>query len=51
MNAKINFALIARVEDLSNGMDVETIIAAKNITDLITIEILHKIAESKKPKI
>jgi hypothetical protein len=47
---EINFALIVMVEDLSNGIDVETIIATKNITDPITIEILHKIAETKKPK-
>jgi hypothetical protein len=31
--------------DISSGMDVETIIISKNITDLITIEILRKIAE------
>jgi hypothetical protein len=45
-----NFALMAMVEDISSGMDVETIIISKNITDPITIELLRKIAESKKPK-
>jgi hypothetical protein len=45
-----NFALMAMVEDMSNGMDVETIIISKNITDPITIELLHKIVESKRPK-
>jgi hypothetical protein len=38
------------VEDMSNGMDVETIIISKNITDPITIELLRKIADSKRPK-
>jgi hypothetical protein len=45
-----NFALMAMVGDMSNGMDVETIIISKNITDPITIELLRKIAESRKPK-
>jgi hypothetical protein len=45
-----NFALMAMVEDISSGMDVKTIIISKNITDPITILLLHKIAESKKPK-
>jgi hypothetical protein len=43
-----NFALMAMAEDISNDMDVETIIISKNITDLITIELLCKITESKK---
>jgi hypothetical protein len=41
---------MAMVEDISSGMDVETIIISKNITDPITIELLRKITESKKPK-
>jgi hypothetical protein len=45
-----SFALMTMVEDISSDMDVETIIISKNITDLITIEFLRKIAESKKPK-
>jgi hypothetical protein len=36
------------MEDISSGMDVETIIVNKNIIDSITIEIIHKIVESKK---
>jgi hypothetical protein len=44
------FALMAMVEDISSGMDVETIIISKNIIDPITIELLRKIAELKKPK-
>jgi hypothetical protein len=47
---EINFTLIAIVEDISRGMDVETIIATKNITDPIIIMLLHKIIESKNPK-
>jgi ribosomal protein L7Ae-like RNA K-turn-binding protein len=47
---EVNFGLMAMVEDISSGMNVETIIISKNITDPITIELLHKIAESKKPK-
>jgi hypothetical protein len=46
-----NFALMAMVEDMSNGMDVKTIIISKNITNPITIKLLRKIAESKRPKI
>jgi hypothetical protein len=38
------------VEDISSGMDVETIIISKNIIDTIAIEFLRKIAQSKKPK-
>jgi hypothetical protein len=38
------------LEDISSGMDVETIIISKNITDLITIELLRNIAESMNPK-
>jgi Zn-finger protein len=45
-----NFSLMVMVEDILNGMDVETFIISKNITDPITIEFLRKIAESKKPK-
>jgi hypothetical protein len=45
-----NFALMAMVEDISSGMDVETIIISKNITYPITIELLRKIVELKKPK-
>jgi hypothetical protein len=45
-----NFALMAMVEDMSNGIDVETIIISQNITDSITIELLRKIADSKRPK-
>jgi hypothetical protein len=45
-----NFTFIVMVEDISNDMDVETIIANKNITDPITTEILRKIIEFKKPK-
>jgi hypothetical protein len=45
-----SFALMTMVEDISSGMDVETIIISKNITDPITIELLRKIAETKKPK-
>jgi hypothetical protein len=41
---------MAMVEDISSGMDVETIIIFKNITDPIIIELLRKITESKKPK-
>jgi hypothetical protein len=41
---------MAMVEDISSGMDVETIIISKNITDPITIEFLRKINESKKSK-
>jgi hypothetical protein len=41
---------MAMVEDISSGMDVETIIIFKNITNPIIIELLRKIAESKKPK-
>jgi hypothetical protein len=41
---------MAMVEDMSNGMDVETIIISKNITDPITIELLRKIVDSKRPK-
>jgi hypothetical protein len=41
---------MAIVDNLSNGMDVETIITTKNITDPITIEFLRKIAESKRLK-
>jgi hypothetical protein len=47
---EINFALMSMLEDISSGMDVETIITSKNITDPITIELLCKIAESKKFK-
>jgi 4'-phosphopantetheinyl transferase EntD len=47
---EVNFALMAMVEDISIGMDVETIIISKNINDPVTIELLRKIAESKKPK-
>jgi hypothetical protein len=47
---EVNFVLMAIVEDISSGMDVETIIISKNITDPITIELLRKIIESKKPK-
>jgi hypothetical protein len=47
---EINFALMIMVEDLSNDMDVETIIVTKNITDPITIEFLRKIVEFKNPK-
>jgi hypothetical protein len=36
---ELNFALMAMVEDISNGVDVETIIASKNIVDSITIEL------------
>jgi hypothetical protein len=45
-----NFTLMAMMEDISSGIDVETIIISKNITDPITIEFLRKIAESKKLK-
>jgi hypothetical protein len=45
-----NFTLMAMVEDISSGMNMETIIISKNITVPITIEFLRKIAESKKPK-
>jgi hypothetical protein len=38
------------VDDIWNDMDIETIIAIKNIIDPVTIEILRKIVESKKPK-
>jgi hypothetical protein len=38
------------MEDISSGMDVETIIISKNITDPITIELLRKIAESNKSR-
>jgi hypothetical protein len=41
---------MAMVEDISSGMDVETIIISKNITDPITIDLLRKINESKKSK-
>jgi hypothetical protein len=47
---EINFALIAMIDNILNGIDVETIIAIKNITDPIIIEILRKIVESKKSK-
>jgi hypothetical protein len=47
---KINFALMVIMEDISSGIDVETIIAIKNIIDPIIIELLCKIVESKKPK-
>jgi hypothetical protein len=47
---KINFALMVIMEDISSGIDVETIIAIKNIIDPIIIELLCKIIESKKPK-
>jgi hypothetical protein len=47
---EVNFTLIAMVEDISSGMDMETIIISKNITDSITIELLRKITKSKKPK-
>jgi hypothetical protein len=40
---EINFALMVMVENILSGMDVETIIATKNITDPITIEHLRKI--------
>jgi hypothetical protein len=42
---------MAMVEDISNGMDMETINSSKNITDPITIELFRKIAKSKKSKI
>jgi hypothetical protein len=45
-----NFTLMAMVKDISSGMDMETIIISKNITVPITIELLRKITESKKPK-
>jgi hypothetical protein len=48
---EVNFALMTMVEDISSGMDVETIIISKNITDPITIEFLRKIAELKRPEI
>jgi hypothetical protein len=44
------FALMVMMEDISSGMDVETIIISKNITDPITIELLRKIAESNKSR-
>jgi hypothetical protein len=47
---EVNFALMTMVEDISSDMDVKTIIISKNITDHITIKVLRKIAESKKPK-
>jgi hypothetical protein len=47
---EVNFVLIAMVEDISSGVDVETIIISKNFTDPITIELLRKIAESKNFK-
>jgi hypothetical protein len=48
---EVNFALMTMVEDISSGMDVETIIISKNIIDPITIEFLRKIAELKRPEI
>jgi hypothetical protein len=47
---EINFTLLIMVDDISNDMDVETIITIKNINDPITIEILCKIIQFKKPK-
>jgi hypothetical protein len=41
---------MAMMEDISSGMDVETIIISKSIIDPIIIELLRKITESKKPK-
>jgi hypothetical protein len=38
------------IEDVSSGVDMETIIKIKNITDSITIEIVKKIIDTKNDK-
>jgi hypothetical protein len=42
---EFSFALMAMVSDISYGMDVETTIAIKNITDPSAIEVLKMTAE------
>jgi hypothetical protein len=39
------------IKNLSSGMNIKIIITSKNVIDLITIELLRKIAESKKNNI
>jgi hypothetical protein len=46
----LNLALIAEVEESSLVVDVDKIVARKNITDLCILEILHDIAISKNMK-
>ena len=44
---KSNLALMAFVEEEENSVDIDSIIASKNITDPSTLEILESIAISK----
>jgi hypothetical protein len=47
---ELNFTLMIMIEDISSGVDRETIIGSKNITDPIIIDILRKIMDTTKGK-